>query len=422
MEDEEVKQPNGKVRKMGKKDVSPVVKGYGIGLGSIKATRGSMYSCMEKIKLTTPRTHQESNALQKRYIDQFQSISQALQGQQSTFMVDDPAIDTRFDMDSANGLIKVYNYTLGEEDPIDISFADIKRFTNCESIDEGCALVELACNARCLTLLCVHDRYRCVLDHHPLLCNIFRRVRMLSHTHTSKANTMTCTPCPSSVAPVKRTCEHTPTLCFVRRSIKEEDPVLSIYYGVPLIDTTKLLGGIDCTGELCDYERDNRFFVFQSTYTVQFGSEAEFKPLIVVSKDPFFDVKSEHGRTIDCPDMCLVGIGHAISKGYFVRFVNPFTDKVIWNGYFNLSKPTLMMGSSFGNVLNGEGARLVRKRWAESGVALQKAFDPFTAQPAKEEAEDHDDDQQDGYRTPPVTYSSEMPKKPRKEKKRREVE
>lgn len=208
---------------------------------------------------------------------------------------------------------------------------------------------------------------------------------------------------------------------LARRSIREEDPVRSVYYGVPLIDTAKLLDGIDCTGVLCDYEKDKRFFVFQATYTVQFGSEAEFKPQIIVSKDPFFDVKSEHDGPIESPDMCLIGVGHAISKGYFVRFVNPFTDRVIWNGYFNLSKPTLMMGSSFGNVLSGEGARLVRKRWAESGVALKKAFDPFTAQPTKEEPED-EDDLQDGYRTPPITPSTEMPKKPRKEKKRRETE
>lgn len=145
---------------MGKKDVSPVSKGYGIGLGSIRSTRGSVYSCMDKVRAIIPHTHQESNAIQKRYIDQFQSISQAMQGQQSTFLVEDPATDSRFDVDHANELIKVYNFSMGEEDPIDITFADIRRCTNCRSIEEGCALVELACTAGCLALLCMHDRYR----------------------------------------------------------------------------------------------------------------------------------------------------------------------------------------------------------------------------------------------------------------------
>lgn len=202
-----------------------------------------------------------------------------------------------------------------------------------------------------------------------------------------------------------------------------QDPVLSVYYGVPVIDTARLLAGIDCSAGLTEYSKDSRFFVFEATYTIQLESEPEFTPLIVVSKQPFFDVKSEGGAAVDSPDMCLVGVGHAIGKGYFLRFVNPTTSKVIWNGYFNLSKPMLMMGSSCGNVLNGEGARLVRKRWAQSGLALERAFDPFASQHVKdeegEEAPADDEEARGGYRTPPATVATDLPKKPRKDKKHR---
>jgi hypothetical protein len=44
--------------------------------------------------------------------------------------------------------------------PIDIRFKDVLRFTNSASIQDGMALMEFACQAGCLEILCAHDKYR----------------------------------------------------------------------------------------------------------------------------------------------------------------------------------------------------------------------------------------------------------------------
>lgn len=60
--------------------------------------------------------------------------------------VKDLAADTFFVSDPDNELIKLTEWTSGvEEMPIDISYRDVLRFTNCATIQEGVGLMEFAC-------------------------------------------------------------------------------------------------------------------------------------------------------------------------------------------------------------------------------------------------------------------------------------
>jgi len=80
---------------------------------------------------------------------------------------------------------------------------DAKCFTNCATIEDACSLLELACTAKALTLYCVHNPFR--------------------------------------------------------RNNKEENPVKSVFLGVPVIDTRVLLKCIDApdASALAEYEPIN---------------------------------------------------------------------------------------------------------------------------------------------------------------------
>lgn len=105
----------------------------------------------------------------------------------------------------------------------------------------------------------------------------------------------------------------------------------------------------------------------------------EFRPKLLVSCEPFYNLPlvqpdkqasvapplDPSASGVPCADLALVGMGFQLSKAYFVRFVNSLTGEKMASVYFNLAKPSLLMASSCGNVLNGTGSRLLRKRWSD---------------------------------------------------------
>ena len=194
--------PDGSTKAIEKKLVSAVVKQYGIGLSALKLPVGTLYSCLDKlpkaIKPTAAQTEKEMENAAKLY----PSITNCIQTKESSFVLTPESIasDSYLDIDEAHGLIKLSNWSLGQGSPIDIAVEDAKRFTNTTGIEDACMLLELACSAGALTMYCVHNPYR--------------------------------------------------------RSNREENPVKSVFFGAPVIDTRKLLGGVNApdAGALAEFD------------------------------------------------------------------------------------------------------------------------------------------------------------------------
>jgi hypothetical protein len=325
---EEITLSNGKVKKMTIKDVCAVKKKYGLGLTGISISRGSVYSCLSMIDAVLPSTAIAQSSQQHQFAEQYGSIANVIQTQQAPFLVKDINGDTSFSIDDENGLIKLSNWAAGVEESIDITVASLLYYTNCYTIAEAFSLLQLACAAGCLTMLCVYNRYR------------------------------------------------------VNR--KDTNPIHSVYYGIPIISTTKLLQGINVGGtDMFVEHTDPMYWKFDATFTITGANDRVYKPVILITKDPLYDIEvptgGATGGDLRCLDFILSGTNCNLKKAYFITFSDPLDESVIWRGFINLSKPSLMLSSSCGNVL-GKGARLIRKRWAGGECDdVLPPFNPFGA-------------------------------------------
>lgn len=132
--------PNGKKKTV--TEICPVKKGYGIGIGQITVSRGSIYSCVDKVSRCIGSSHLASNALQKELIDRYPGIAQSQQGVHSPFYVKALDAETSFAVDVQNGLVKVFQWAPGMEDPIDIEIQDALRYTNSLTVEDACSVME----------------------------------------------------------------------------------------------------------------------------------------------------------------------------------------------------------------------------------------------------------------------------------------
>jgi hypothetical protein len=324
---DEVTLSSGKIKKMTMKDVCAVKKQYGLGLTGIVVTKGSVYSCLNMIHAVVPETSTEQTHRQIKYSERYSSIANVIQTQQAPFMVKDIDRETAFSIDDDNGLVKLSNWAVGVEESIDVTISSLLYYTNCATVTEAFSMIQLACAAGCLTMLCVYNRFR------------------------------------------------------VNR--KDTNPIHSVYYGVPVIDTNKLLAGIAVEDDSDFVEHtDSMYWKFNATFNITGANDRVYKPIILVTKEPLYDIQStlKDDTEIKCIDFILAGTDCNLKKAYFISFCDPLDDKVIWRGFFNLSKPAILLSSSCGNVLNGKGARLLRKRWAggECDDDLP-VFNPFSA-------------------------------------------
>lgn len=279
-------------------------KHYGIGLNGLKLTNGSLYSLAGLISKVLKNSSGEASKHLKELSMANTCISQIIQDRAVPYRVSNLAVDTFFDYDEANALVKVTEFT---DDPIDIDVKTLLAMTNCASVEDACSLLQLSCAAGALSIVAHFDQYR--------------------------------------------------------RKLKDEDPVYSTQFGAPLIDTDKLLatvGGVR-EGQTSLEEFDDKFYSFPAGFTIKDDDEAVFEPVILVSKVPLTDFQcvSPVVDKIPCPDMVLVGVGLPMTgKAYFVRFMDPRNGRSIWNGYVrNLHRPGKMFGTNT-EAIFGEGGRL----------------------------------------------------------------
>jgi hypothetical protein len=231
---------------------------------------------------------------------------------------------------------------------IDITPEDAMRATNTHDVHSACALLELAINAKALSVLVCTNQYR-----------------------------------------------------------PGKEQLRSIYYGFPLVDTRILLEGIklpasvDAPEEALMVDETENYFVFETNFEVPFpsnlqqprgssggdgndeedneqkgkgvcgaGGEEEdsshgkagvgaagavpnasedkdmyelLRPHLYVSKDPFTRIKGS--ESLQTPDFMLVGTNVPLQKAYFLRFVHPRHPQqcVLWAGYANMNKPRITM-------------------------------------------------------------------------------
>lgn len=92
-------------------------------------------------------------------------------------------------------------------------------------------------------------------------------------------------------------------------------------------------------------DESERYFAFETAFTLPDGEEQEFQPLLLISKDPFTKV-NPNGAPLPTPDFMLSSATpFSLQKAYFARFVHPKQqDKIVaWSGYVNMSKPQIHM-------------------------------------------------------------------------------
>lgn len=70
--------------------------------------------------------------------------------------------------------------------------------------------------------------------------------------------------------------------------------------------------------------------------------EELMNPLILISKEPFTNIKGEHKRP-KCPDFMLVSPNVQLARAYYARIVHPVLQHqcILWSGYINMTKPQI---------------------------------------------------------------------------------
>lgn len=305
----------GMTRIATKDDICPVKKGYGMAPSAYKTTNGTLYSVIDKLPVCLKATYEEVHASMDQMISRYPPIAQCLNAGRLPFFVDGMSREAVIAYSEEHKLIKLSKWSLGETECVDIRERDVMRFTNCATVKSACQLLELAIRTGAVKMVVVRDRYR--------------------------------------------------------QDRKDETPVFSVYYGVPLIDSKKLLSFLSAIDQVETMEEDTtgNYFKFTAPYTVFLSDNVEFSPEVFVSKDPI-DSKGPDAR-LPSQDFILAGVGMPV-RGHFVRFVDPRGDgRTLWSGYINIAKVPQLISS--GNVVQN-AANVVQHNWMEDG---SDPFDPF---------------------------------------------
>ena len=160
---------NGKPVK--EKDISPVMKGYGMGVSSIRPLEGAtLYSVLDKLpKLMLP-TLDKSRSRQTDWQNQFSSITKLVETNAVSFFIKrvNPEVSIEVDakFSGAASQISLFGWVPPEarssydDSKIDILNTHAMKATNCSTIENACCLLEVAAAAGALSLIVCYNQYR----------------------------------------------------------------------------------------------------------------------------------------------------------------------------------------------------------------------------------------------------------------------
>lgn len=352
------------------KDLSPVMRQYGIGVADLRVVSGSIYSCMPKIRQAILSSHVLSLAMQKEHVERNWAIANCLQNTQAPMLIRDIVPDAMFLENAERGIIAISMWSIGGDDTvpnIHVRNSDVMRFTNCGTVEEGVAMMEFACQVRTM---------------------FFVDALLNERSNSPGAHQAGCLE----------------MLCMHNKYLKKRgDEYSSEIYGVPIIDTAKLLACVKVDRDPDDptkflpvriCERNPDFVEYDADYRVTDLSSTPgklYRPKIIVSKEP---VSVTLTAGLPCPDLCLVGTSSSTStagvspvsldRAYVLRFINTSTGGLIFSAYFNASRRSTnsMHRSAGSGVLGGEGSQLVRRAWSAGklGGGVVDPFGPVTSQ------------------------------------------
>lgn len=169
-------------------------------------------------------------------------------------------------------------------------------------------------------------------------------------------------------------------VCFVN-DYRCRTPGLSRITGFPVLDARKMLGCIVASDVPASETADPA--VFPAGFAM--GDPASAVALSASIGGPC--ASGPHGEIPCTPEMPLISAGVRAERAYPLSFVNPL-GVVVWQGYFNASKPLASSQGAGANVLaNAEAAvKFVRKRWCEGAPANAGEASPDTSKKPKKSA------------------------------------
>lgn len=153
-------------------ELSPVAKGYGMGINGIKLLEGAtLHSVADSLGVVLPCTLDACKARQQEWQNRFHSIRDVIQTERVPFFVKSVNVAATVDVDDSMAManepeqIKLSNWCCNPGQPeagqcIDILAEDAMAATNCTTLRSACSLLELAANAGALSVLVCCDQYR----------------------------------------------------------------------------------------------------------------------------------------------------------------------------------------------------------------------------------------------------------------------
>jgi hypothetical protein len=131
-----------------------------MGISSMKPMLHSLYSFQDEIRSVLCGSPTDSTEKQRNFEECNKSINQMISQQNVPFLVSSFGSDTHITWDTQNKLVKLINWGDAGEDPIDITEEHAMAFTNSNTVEDSCRIIELAYMTGCLIMPCFYDQFR----------------------------------------------------------------------------------------------------------------------------------------------------------------------------------------------------------------------------------------------------------------------
>lgn len=142
------------------RDICPVKKGYGLAITGMKPLMQSLYSFQNELCLTVPASASLSSEVQRKFEECNKPINQLISQQNVPFLVQVFNPETYVTHIPGSQTVQLSNWGDSGEDPIDITEENAIAYTNSNTIEDACRIIELGCMTNCIKIPCFYDQYR----------------------------------------------------------------------------------------------------------------------------------------------------------------------------------------------------------------------------------------------------------------------